>query len=365
MSIHKNGEVSKNFPLYHSKLIPVYKSPEEKNYTQGKKTKELNFCTNEHPDIFLLDSIKIKGYRNPYLDEVLKVDRNEQFKKMNDIVEQLNLIDYIKRHRKLSQDPQVLRAIRSEFDIQMHKKRQQIIEDRKKKTKETNKYTIKVDDISNYDKIIKKLDNYTPKINYKMKETIDPEENSKNIGKYLTSEENYNKLKQINCEFDPLKSAYITNSNDYKISEANERDKSKEFSHKRKTITNFNLINYKSNKIIPPLCNNEKWGQFYENFYMTLLNNKKGFSQKGGLFTEFTNKNIRVININKKKNKLKFPIKEKLGFNINNNKKEKKYENNVRNASRFFNNFVKRNNSVKYNFVGLNDIKNTFRCTFE
>ena len=43
---------------------------------------------------------------------------------------------------------------------------------------------------------------------------------------------------------------------------------------------------------------------------MTMLNNKKGFSQKGGLFTEFTNKNIGVINVNKRKNIEKL-LKEK------------------------------------------------------
>ena len=97
------------------------------------------------------------------------------------------------------------------------------------------------------------MDKYTPKISYKIKRTIDPNENRKNIGQYLTSEENYDKLKQINCPFDPLKSAYISNSNDYKISEANGRDKEKEFSHQRKTINSFNLINSKREKIIPPM----------------------------------------------------------------------------------------------------------------
>lgn len=360
MSIHINGEISKGFPLYHTQLIPICRSlGEKKSYPYGKRIKELNFYTNEHPDFFRLDSMKLNGYRNPYLDEVIKVDRNEQLNKMSSNADQIDLINYLKTDRKLSQDPKILRVIMNEFDIQMQKKRQQISEDRKKKKVE-NKYTINITDINNYDKIIKELDNYTPKINYKMKRTIDPDENKKKIGKYLTSEENFNKLKQLTCQFNPHKSAYISNSNEYKISEANGRDKQREFTHQRKTLSQFNLINYKRGEIKPPLSVNKKWDKFYENFYMTLLNNKKGFSQKGGLFTEFTNKNIGVINVNKRNYKEKL-LKEKKFSNFRDilfgkkvdilNKNQKNNENNK---------LFKRNNSIKYNFVGLNRDNNIF-----
>ena len=356
MSIHVNGEISKNFPLYHTSLIPICRRIEEKIYSQGKRTKELNFYTNEHPDFFRLDSMRLSGYRNPYLDEVIKVNRNEQFNKMNSNADQIELINYIKSNRKFSQDPNILRVIMNETDIEMQKKRQQIIEDHKKKKIE-NKYVININDINNYDKVIKELDSYTPRINYKMKKTIDPDENKKKIGNYFISEENYDKLKQITCQFNPHKSAYITNSNDYKISEANGRDKQKEFTHQRKDLTRFNLINYKNETIKPPISVNEKWSKFYENFYMTLLNNKKGFSQKGGLFTEFNNKNIGVINVNRRKNKEKL-LKEKKYFklrdilfgnkkdNLNNYAKNKEYTK-----------YKGRNNSIKYNFVELNKHK--------
>ncbi len=351
MSIHVNGEISPNFPLYHTNLIPIYK-PLEKKSPVSKKTKELNFYTNEHPDFFRLDGMKLNGYRNPYLDEVIKVDRNEQFIKLNSNVDQLNLIDYIKSNREYSQDPKILRVIRNEFDIQMHKKRQQISEDRKKK-KKPNKYIIGINDVKNYDKIIRDLDHYSPRINYKMKCTIDPEENTKFLGKYSTSDANYDKVKQISTQYNPYKSIYISNSNDYKISEAYGRDKQKEFSHKRKPINKFNIINYRNEKIIPPISRNEKWSQFYENFYMTLLNNKKGFSQKGGLFTEFTNKNIGVINVNRRNNKEKL-LKEKLGLNVLKSTIDHP-ERTARNQNKTFSkNIYKRNNSLKYNFIGLN-----------
>ena len=351
---HVNGELSKNFPLYHTSLIPIYQ-PKEKKYAQGKKTKDVNFCTNETPDFFRLDGMKLNGYRNPYLDEVLKVDRNEQLIKMNLNADQINLIDYIKSNRKFSQDPKILRYIRNEFDIEMEKKRQQISEDRKKKKVE-NKYTININDINNYDKIIRELDNYTPRINYKMKRTIDPDENNKTIGKYLVSEENYNKIKQLTCQFNPHKSAYISNSNDYKIKEANGRDKQKEFSHERRLLTQFNLINFKKEKIKPPKSINEKWSPFYENFYMTLINNKKGFSQKGGLFTEFTNKNIGIININKRNNKEKL-LKEKKDFHFRNILFG---NNDDRSKKQIGHEPAKRSNSINYNFVGLNRNINKF-----
>ena len=342
---HINGEISKDFPLYHTKLIPICQT-KIKKYPFGKRIKELNYYTNEHPDFFRLDGMKLNGYRNPYLDEVIKVDRTEQLTKMNLNAEQINLIDFIKSNRAYSQDPKILRLIRNEFDIQMHKKRQQIMEDRKKKVKDVNKYTININDINNYDKILKKLDAYTPRINYKMKQTIDPDENRKSIGKYLVSEENYDKVKQLTCKYNPNKSAYITNSNDYKISEANGRDKQKEFNHKRRILNRFNLINYKKEKITPPISRNEKWSPFYENFYMTLINNKKGFSQKGGLFTEFTNKNIGVINVNKRNNKEKL-LKEKKILDIRDNLLDRN------NNSQSNNDSTKRCNSIKYNFVGL------------
>ena len=182
-----------------------------------------------------------------------------------------------------------------------------------------------------------------------MKRTIDPNENRKNIGQYLTSDENYDKLKQISCQYDPLRSAYISNSNDYKISEANGRDKEKEFSHQRKAINRFNLINSNREIIIPPLSINEKWSPFYENYYMTLLKNKKGFLEKGGLFTEFTNKNIYTININKRKNKEN--LREKLGLSTTSSN-----DNKTKDLKRYFSiNSFKRSNSIKYKFIGLNN----------
>lgn len=300
------NQISPDFPLYHSHLIPIYRSPEERKYEFGKKTNSHNVYTNEHPDFFRLDGMRESGYRNPYLDEVLKVDRSEQLKKMAKNAHQINLIDFMKSSRKYSQDPKMLKFIRSEFDIQMQKKRAQISEDRKNKKimdkdNYAHKYLITENDDKNLAKIIRKLDGYTPRINYKMKSTFDTYgENAMQIGLYKTNRDNFGKVNKICCSFDPMKSSYITNSNDYKISEAQERDKEKELTHERKTVSSFDLINYKNKKMQPPIKPNPKWSPFYENFFVTLMKNRTGFGQKGGLFTEFTNKNIGVINVNKR-----------------------------------------------------------------
>ena len=61
----------------------------KKKYTKGKRTKEISFYTNEHPDFFRLDIMKLNGYRNSFLEGLIKVDRNEQFDKMKSNVEQI------------------------------------------------------------------------------------------------------------------------------------------------------------------------------------------------------------------------------------------------------------------------------------
>ena len=80
------------------------------------------------------------------------------------------------------------------------------------------------------------------------------------------------------------------------------------------------LISGCKEKIKLPPARNDRWGSFYEN-YLLIKNNKSGFRRKGGLFTEFTNKNIGSIIVNKR------DIKEKLKKERN----EKKYYKNSNN----------------------------------
>ena len=287
MSKSKSNSISKDFPLYHSNLIPIFHT--EKIIPKGKKIISSNTYTNEHPDFLKLECMKEKGYQNPYLNDLIKIDRSEQFKKMEKNKRRLELINYLKSDRKNSQDPSKLKYIQSEFDIEMYKKRKNIYENNyNTEINNQNKYLVTEPNDSNYNKILSELNFFTPKAHY---QNIKYRIKGNNL-------ENMEKIKKIKCDFEPRKSAYLSNCNDYKIWEANQRDKNKEFIFKRKDFMKVNIITGKKEEIKLPDERNERWGKFYENFFL-IMNNKNGFRKKGGLFTEFSNKNIGSININK------------------------------------------------------------------
>ena len=320
MSNNKSNSISKDFPLYHSDLIPIYNS--HKIIPKGKKILFSNIYTNEHPDFLKLDFMKEKGYRNPYLDEVIKVDRSEQFKKLENNKARLELINFLKSNRKYSQDPSKLKYIQSEFEIEMYKKRKRI---------ETigndfsqNKYLITEQNDPNYYKILTKLNFFAPKAHYQniqyRKNTFEKNKSKGNL--YITNE-NMEKLRKIKSDIEPQKSAYLCNCNDYKISEAEKRDKNREFIFKRNDFNKVDIITGCKKKIKLPEERNERWGKFHENFYL-MMNKSCGFKKKGGLFTEFSNKNIGSINVNK--NDIKERIKKEKEEKFN--KKDKGYKNN-------------------------------------
>ena len=315
--------ISKDFPLYHSPIIPIFHS--EKKIPKGKRVLPSNIYTNEHPDFFKLDYMKEKGYRNPYLNEVLKVDRSEQFKKIESNADRIELINCIKSNRKYSQDPKILKFIQSEFDLEIYKKRQKIKEEKKNKKEDSKIYLSSEPKDPNYIKLIKQLDDFSPRMTFHTRKYIDIKDNIP-LGNYNISRENFNKIKKIECEIDPQKSSYMCNCNDYQISEAQNRNKNKEFNHNRRDFLKTSLINGFKEYIKLPPARNERWGSFYEN-YLLMVNKNNGFRKKGGLFTEFTNKNIGSIMVNKRdiKEKIKKQREKKLyktadNTLINNNK---------------------------------------------
>ena len=121
MSVNKNGSVSENFPLYHNNLIPIYLSADKKEHSQKLK-KNTFTVTNEHPDFFKLKGMKEAGYRNPYLNEMIKVDRSECYKLIDSSRRQLNLINFMKSNRKYSQDPKITKYIINANDNAINKK---------------------------------------------------------------------------------------------------------------------------------------------------------------------------------------------------------------------------------------------------
>ncbi len=288
--------ISKDFPLYYSPITRINQS--EAKTPKGKKILPANIYTNEHPDFFKLDYMKEKGYHNPYLSEVIKVDRSEQFKKMESNADRIELINFLKSNRKFSQDPKMLKVIQSEFDLEMYNKRQKIKEERKNKKKESKVYYSSEHGEPKYYQFINKLEDFVPKISFHNKKYLDTKDNI-SLGKYNVSKENFNKIKNLRCEIEPQKSCYLSNCNDYQIYEAQSRNTNKEFLNKRKDIIKKSLINGQKVQICIPPIRNERWPSFYEN-YLLLRAKNNGFRRKGGLFTEFTNKNIGSINVNKR-----------------------------------------------------------------
>ena len=305
MSTQFMGSISKDFPLFHTNLIPLYINKQKESRKPHKNT---FFVTNEHPDFFKLDGMKEGGYKNPYLNEVIKIDRNENYKNIDFARRQLNLINFINTNRNYSQDPKIIRYILNEKENEINKKREQKMKDKMiiKKRSLTQESTNSIRHFAIREKIINKLEKYIPKIDYKMTSTIDYEKPIKteyeiiNETRKLKNDnqerENTNKY---NFKFNAQKSAYLKNLNDYKISEAQKRDLNMGLKYQRKPSFRNDLIRGKYDIIYPPPYRGENWGAFMQNYY-TIENNRNKFRKMGGLFSEFIDKNNNVISLNKR-----------------------------------------------------------------
>ena len=316
---YSSNSVSEDFPLYHNENIPIY-SPHNVNNHHKNYSNLRIMVSNEHPDIFRIKGIKEGGYINPHLKEVLKVDREEYYKKINDISKKIKLIDLIKSSRKYSQDPKYLSLINNDDYI---KKKKFISFSPINNDKSRNKCSISLENNKtllnsalttlNKDRIRFLRDNTRKNIDLnKMKKIGD---------NFIINQDDINKIKTINCDFNPDKSSYMANSNNYKILESlKENDfKEKSFLYPRKPIYKFNPIsNSKTLLNLPPYIF-PKWTNFSENYFV-LDHTKKGFRKKGGLFTEFVNKNfdkIKVVNDDIRKSLKKIKDEEEKGRNKN------------------------------------------------
>jgi len=135
-----------------------------------------------------------------------------------------------------------------------------------------------------------------PKIDYRIKKTlkIDVEGNKNNNNNSDIENNNlYKKLTNNNL-------AYINNlrnMNNFQINKTMLNDD--EFSFQRKEINQYNPMRDRREMISPPSYKNQKWSPFLENYFL-IANTEKKFQRKGGLLTEFCNKNIISINNDKK-----------------------------------------------------------------
>ena len=317
-----SGCVSKDFPLYHSNLIATYHNPEEKNYKHHHADVH-NIYTNEHPDIFRLDGMREGGYYNPFLNQIDKVDRSAYFKKLSLDRKNINFIDFIKSNKKYSQNPNIIRYISSDEEIALRRKRVgranegkdvKDLENRNKPNKNLS-YTNTSSNFLNtalteegnknkkekekeYNNLLKKLNFFIPKIDYKMKKTLN-----------LTSEGNKSSFDEKDSLYKKLavKNLKINNNlrniNTYQINRTFRSND--EISFNRKPISQFNPIKDRIDVINPPPFKNTKWSPFLENYFL-MDNTATKFQRPGGLCSEFCNKNITSINNDK------FEIQQKL-----------------------------------------------------
>ena len=295
--------ISEDFPLPRGKYERT--DPYHHKIEKPKKNKNplTNYYNNELPDFIKLDTMieNKNGYNNPFLDEVIKLDRSEQLKKMNFNRKQIGIIDFIKSKREYSQDPKILRHIRTDFDIEMQDKRERVLKIDKKKKKPN--FTLSKDNEPKKDMFINsliKLNRYVPKLSYITKKNIINEKLiplSKSFQNVSVSSYDKDNIQSLSCFIDPKKSSYMKNSSNFNISDA-EKNYDRYFHFERQPLIEYNAIkDVVEEKKRPPLIN-EKWESFYENYVM--LNNRyNGYQRKGGYFTEFSNKNIHNINFQK------------------------------------------------------------------
>lgn len=347
MSRCVSGSISKDFPLYHSARVPIYESSDERKYIH-KEVKERNIYTNEHPDIFRLKGMKEGGYVNPFLDKIIKVDRSEQLKKLSSDRKNVNFIDFIKTNRKYSQDPKIIRYISTDVDMQLKHKRMgktnisidniEENEDNKKTKINLNKNIILTDGntITNnkkYNNFIKKLNYFMPKIDYRIKRTLDIEDKGNKRNLSINYEKEKDSLyKKFFNGIDPKLSYNLRNLNGFEF-ESNDKVKKNDevFNFKRKQIYKYNPIKDRMETINPPPYKNPRWSPFLENYFL-LMDTHKQFQRKGGLFSEFSNKNIGTINNNKFE--LQQKLKKEKEEKVEKEEKEKNNENKMHSSKK-------------------------------
>ena len=301
---YSSNSISENFPLYHNENIPVYYPNEIKHQ---KNISELRIMiSNEHPDIFRIRGLKEGSYNNPFMKEVLKVDRDEYYKKMQDIGKKVKLIDAIKSSRKYSQDPKYLGLINNDS----YYKNRNLMELSPINRDKPKNCSLSLENKGNFlNTALRTLnwerDKYTRD---NTKKYIDLDKMQKIGYNYIINKDDINKIKTINYDFDIDKSSYMANINNFKISTLYKDDENKKFVYPRKPVYKFNPINNAKTLINPPPYTFPKWSKFSENHFV-LSHTKNGLKKKGGLFTEFVDKNfdkIKVIN-----NDIKKRLKEK------------------------------------------------------
>ena len=303
MSKTKTGLISKDFPLYHSDLIPTYSEPEHHKRSHTIAQSRIIY-TNEHPEIFRLEGMKEGGYYNPYINEAIKVDRSEYLKKLSLDRKNVNFIDFIKSNRKYSQDPNVIRYITVDANKELKNKRMGNKKNDLILSQDNNYNNISLNEGNRYLNLVRKLNHFVPKIDYRIKNTLDMDninnvDQNKRCNTYGNISDNELIKEMAKEEKINNKPINFKNYSNFKINEVDDDNKNiNEFKFNRKPVQFYNPIKDRIETINPPPFKNKKWSLFLENYFL-LANSGKKFRRRGGLFTEFCNKNINSINVDK------------------------------------------------------------------
>ena len=319
---YSSGSVSEDFPLYHNENIPVYSPIKEKKHKKNISNIRI-MVSNEHPDIFRIKGIKEGGYMNPFLNEVLKVDRDEYFKKMQEIGKKIKLIDVIKSSRKYSQDPKYFSLINND---EYYKSKNTIEYSKPEIYGQPPNFSLSLASNNNFlNNALRTLNKERKRITRNnTKKNIDLDKMKKIGDNFIINQNDINKIKNVQCSFNLDKSSYISNLNNFEFSEIPKEDENKEFFYPRKPVYKLNPIMNTKTLLYPPPYIFPKWSNFAENYFI-LSQTKNGLKRKGGLFSEFVNKNfdkLKVINDDIKKRLKQEREEEKMRRNfseINNN----------------------------------------------
>jgi hypothetical protein len=154
-----------------------------------------------------------------------------------------------------------------------------------------------------YHSLLRKLNSFLPKIDYRIKRTLiidNKGDNSINSSNLSIDLENDSLYKKIATGIDSKSNNNLRNINDFEFEPLNKNVKKndEDFQFKRKQIYQYNPIKDKMETIVPPPYKNPRWSSFLENYFL-MMNSRKQFQRKGGLLSEFSNKNIGSINNNK------------------------------------------------------------------
>jgi hypothetical protein len=216
----------------------------------------------------------------------------------------VNFIDFIKSNRKYSQDPNVIRYITVDANKELRNKRMGNKKNDLILSQDNINSNISEYEGNRYLNLVRKLNHFVPKIDYRIKNTLDMD-NINNIdqGKRCNTYGNIsnNELIEQMAKEEKINNKPINfkNYSNFKINEMNDDDKNKDdFKFNRKPVRQYNPIKDRMEVINPPPFKNKKWSSFLENYFL-LANSGKKFRRSGGYFSEFSNKNINTINVNK------------------------------------------------------------------